>query len=168
MGYMGSGKSSVADILANNLKMNTVDLDLYIEKKEGSSIPELFKTKGEIYFRKKEREYLKDILEEPGAKIISLGGGTPCYGNNLELIKNSLNIVTFYLSVPLETLTERLWLDKNNRPLISHFETKTALNDFIRKHVFERSFYYNQAKYVIQTEGKSLNEVAGEIQKKLI
>lgn len=168
MGYMGSGKSSVAGILANDLKMNTVDLDLYIEKKEGRSIPEIFKTKGEIYFRKKEREYLKDILEAPGAKIISLGGGTPCYGNNIELIKKSLQTITFYLSVPLETLTERLWLDKNNRPLISHFETKEALNDFIRKHVFERSFYYNQAQYVIQTAGKSLDEVAGEIQKKLM
>lgn len=168
MGYMGSGKSSVADILANNLKMNTVDLDLYIEKNEGHSIPEIFKTKGEIYFRKKEREYLLDILKEPAARIISLGGGTPCYGNNLQLIKNSLNTVSFYLSVPLETLTERLWLEKNKRPLISHFDTKSALNDFIRKHVFERSFYYNQAQYVIQTGGKSLEEVAGEIQKKLI
>lgn len=168
MGYMGSGKSSVASVLANKLKINTVDLDLYIVKKEGISIPELFKTKGEIYFRKKEREYLKNILEEPDAKIFSLGGGTPCFGNNLELIKNAPNTVSFYLSVPIETLTERLWLEKNNRPLISHFDTKLELNDFIRKHIFERSFYYNQAQHVIQTKGKSLEEVAVEIQKQLI
>jgi shikimate kinase len=168
MGYMGSGKSSVASVLANKLKINTVDLDLYIVKKEGISIPELFKTKGEIYFRKKEREYLKNILEETDAKILSLGGGTPCYGNNLELIKNIPNSVSFYLSVPIETLTERLWLEKNNRPLISHFDTKLELNDFIRKHIFERSFYYNQAQHVIQTKGKSLEEVAVEIQKQLI
>lgn len=168
MGYMGSGKSSVASVLANKLKINTVDLDLYIVKKEGISIPELFKTKGEIYFRKKEREYLKNILEETDAKILSLGGGTPCYGNNLELIKNIPNTVSFYLSVPIETLTDRLWLEKNNRPLISHFDTKLELNDFIRKHIFERSFYYNQAQHVIQTKGKSLEEVAVEIQKQLI
>lgn len=168
MGYMGSGKSSVASVLANKLKINTVDLDLYIVKKEGISIPELFKTKGEIYFRKKEREYLKNILEETDAKILSLGGGTPCYGNNLELIKNAPNTVSFYLLVPIETLTERLWLEKNSRPLISHFDTKLELNDFIRKHIFERSFYYNQAQHVIQTKGKSLEEVAVEIQKQLI
>lgn len=168
MGYMGSGKSSIALQLATFLKMKPLDLDLYIENKEGSSISKLFKTKGEIYFRKKEQLYLKEVLKTPEYKIISVGGGTPCYANNLELIQNSLNTTSVYLSTTVETLTNRLWNEKNNRPLISHINTKAALNDFIRKHIFERSFYYNQAQYTIQTDDKSISEVVLEIQNKLL
>lgn len=168
MGYMGSGKSTVARFLAEKMEIDYIDLDFFIEKKELLTISELFKTKGEIYFRKKESEYLKELLEVKKNTIISIGGGTPCYDKNLTLIKNASNTVSFYLSPSINTLTERLFNEKMNRPLISHFDSKEALNDFVRKHLFERSFYYNQADYVIQTDGKSVEDVVLEIKKKLL
>lgn len=158
MGYMGSGKSTIARLLSERTCFAHCDLDKYIEKKEKSSISTIFHSKGEIYFRKKEALYLEEILSKYDKSIISIGGGTPCYGDNLEIIKSSAT-VSVYLSASVETLTERLFKDKENRPLIQHLATIELLNDFVRKHLFERSFYYNQADFVIKTDGLSVEEV---------
>ena len=88
-GYMASGKSAVGQQLSDKLNIKFIDLDFYIETGEAASITSIFKTKGEIYFRKKESEYLQELLDLNNDCIISLGGGTPCYGNNMELIKNN-------------------------------------------------------------------------------
>ncbi len=165
---MGSGKSTIAKKLSKETTKKMVDLDDFIEKKEKLSIPQIFKTKGEIYFRKIERAYLKELLDDSTIAIISLGGGTPCYGDHLELIQKTENLVSVYLSVPLKTLTDRLYQEKKNRPLISHLDTKEMLEDFIRKHLFERSFYYNHADIVIQTESKSVDKITDEIKTKLL
>lgn len=165
---MGSGKSTIAENLSKKTTKKIVDLDSYIEKNEKLSIPQIFKTKGEIYFRKIERAYLKELLDDSSIAIVSLGGGTPCYGDHLELIQNTENLVSVYLSVPLKTLTDRLYQEKECRPLISHLNTEEEFEDFIRKHLFERSFYYNQADIIIQTESKSVEEITDEIITKLL
>ncbi len=68
----------------------------------------IFESKGEIYFRKKEAQYLKEILEERTKIVLSLGGGTPCYGKNLDLVLNNKNIESFYLKTTIPELLKRL------------------------------------------------------------
>ncbi len=167
LGYMGSGKSSVAKELALHLEVQHIDLDSYIERSEGLTVNEIFREKGEIYFRKKERFYLEEIFKNKQPLILSLGGGTPCYGDTMNLINQTPDLTSIYLSANVNTLTERLFKEKENRPLISHLDTREDLNDFIRKHLFERSYFYNQAKMIVKTDGKSITEIMDEIKQKL-
>lgn len=162
-GYMGSGKSLVARHLAQQLDASYIDLDDQISLMEGMSIAGIFKTRGELYFRNLETKVLVDVLKEPSSLIIALGGGTPCYGNNLEIIKSNTDAKTVYLRASVEFLRDRLHNEAAKRPVISHLGTKEDLEDFIRKHLFERSYYYSQADVIIHIEGKTPDEISGEI-----
>jgi len=163
LGYMGSGKSVVGKTLAKEMDWEYLDLDHYIEEREGASISDIFESRGEIYFRKKEALYLANLLEEKDNTVLSLGGGTPCFANNLETIKKSKNTISVYLHTSLKELTERLFVERGKRPLIAYAKTKEELNEFIGKHLFERSFYYNQATYKVSTDKKSPLQIAAEI-----
>ncbi len=162
-GYMGSGKSLVARHLATKLNYSHIDLDDQIALMEECGIPEIFRQKGELYFRKLETEVLKDTLEDPSSLIIALGGGTPSYGNNLQLIKETPGTHMVYLKASVEFLTERLFIEKETRPVISHLVVKEDLEDFIRKHLFERAYDYLQAETIINVEGKSPEAIADSI-----
>ena len=102
VGYMASGKSAVGRTLAEVLKVNFIDLDAYIETKENLTIPQVFAEKGEIYFRLKETEYLKELLNLDESFVLSLGGGTACYSNNIESVLQ--NAQSFYLKTSITTL----------------------------------------------------------------
>lgn len=162
LGYMGSGKSTIGRKLASILDYEFIDLDHYITEKENLSISEIFNTKGEIYFRKKENHYLKDIISRNENIVLSLGGGTPCYANNMDVL-NSNNIIAFYLKLTPINLVDRLFDEKENRPLISHIKTKEALQEFIAIHLFERQNYYNLASNTIKTDGLSIKEIVEKI-----
>ena len=82
---MGSGKTSIGNYLKQELNYKFYDLDNFIEDKWDLNISNVFETKGELYFRKIERIALKEILDQKAPMIISLGGGTPCYFNNMEI-----------------------------------------------------------------------------------
>lgn len=166
-GYMGSGKSLVSQHLANKLQFPQIDLDDQIALMQGQNIPQIFNTKGELFFRNLETRVLKDILAEPSSLIVALGGGTPSYGNNLDLIKEGTENKMVYLKASVEFLTNRLFLEKEMRPVISHLTVQENLEDFIRKHLFERSYYYNQADVIVNVEGKSPGMIAEEIIKAL-
>lgn len=161
LGYMGCGKSTIANRVSKITEIPFVDLDKNIEERTNLSINEIFELRGEIYFRKLEREVLMDLLNTSGELIIGLGGGTPCYANNHELLKEE-NIVSIYLKASVDTLFERLSSNKSKRPLIAN-KTDVELKEFIGQHLFERSFYYNQAKYKLAIDGKSKDETAQEI-----
>lgn len=166
IGYMGSGKSTVGRHLSKIIEFDYVDLDDYIEEKEGMTITELFSIKGEIYFRKIESLYLKEIISLDGT-VISLGGGTPCYGHNMQMILNADNLKSIYLKLTLPKLVERLGNEKNSRPLISHLESEAQLTEFIGKHLFERSYFYNKANIILSIDGKSIEEISEDIVLKL-
>lgn len=166
-GYMGSGKSLISQFLSEKLKIPVVDFDHQISMIEGQSIPQIFAQKGEVYFRKLETQVLEDVLKEPVSLIVSLGGGTPCYGINMELIKSFPDSKMVYLKASAGFLTERLFLEKENRPLINHLTTREDLDDFIRKHLFERAYYYNQSDIVVDIEGKDPESIVTEILEKL-
>ena len=163
IGYMGSGKSSVAKALSKQLNFDCKDLDSEIEQDEGVTIPALFADKGEIYFRKKEAAVLQQLLDTTSSVVLALGGGTPCYGNIMQQLNQRTDVITVYLNTSLETLTQRLFKEREQRPLIAHLETEDLLNDFIRKHLFERAFYYNQASQKIDANGKSIDEICRAI-----
>lgn len=159
---MGSGKSTVGQHLANVLNIPFYDLDQEIEKELKNTIPEIFKDKGEIFFRKTEYEVLVSRLENTNNYVLALGGGTPCYGNVMQLINKRNDVVSIFLHMPVKELTERLFSEKTKRPLIAHLETKEELNDFIRKHIFERNFYYNQADSKVQANA-TIEKIVSEI-----
>ncbi|MDG4714262.1 shikimate kinase [Winogradskyella marincola] len=168
MGYMGSGKSTIGKNLATVLNYNFLDLDEYISEQENCSIPELFKNKGEIYFRKKETQYLNEVLSTKDNLVLALGGGTPCYGNNINILLDNSNVNLFYLKLSIPNLVLRLFKEKDSRPLISHLTTKEELTEFIGKHLFERTQYYNQASNIITSDNKSKKDILEEIVKALI
>lgn len=166
-GYMGSGKSVIGRLLASDLEMKFVDLDAEIEASEQKKIPEIFSEKSEIFFRKKETEVLKTLLNSSENQIIALGGGTPCYGNNLEILKNDPEVLTIYLKVGFKNLVNRLFGERKQRPLIAHLDTKDILEDFVRKHLFERQYYYLQSDEIIETTEYSISECVAEIKRRL-
>lgn len=160
LGYMGCGKSAVSKILSNQLNLKRVDLDDYIEEKEKKTISEIFSEKGEIYFRKLETACLNELLEKNGDFILSLGGGTPCFGTNMDLVNAKSNSV--YLRANIPTLIERLLPEKGKRPLIARIIDE-ELPEFIGKHLFERNNYYSQAKIAVSVDNKSIEDIAKEI-----
>ncbi|NBL66041.1 AAA family ATPase [Flavobacterium sp. NST-5] len=165
LGYMGCGKTSVGKILSEKTNIPLTDLDDLIEKRENNSVKNIFATRGEIYFRRIEHQILKEILSSPESLIVSLGGGTPCYANNHQFL-NGENIVSFYLKASIKTLYDRLYHETDKRPLLN-ISDENELQEFIAKHLFDRSYFYNQATYNITVDGKSLDEISAEIISKL-
>lgn len=160
LGYMASGKSAVGRKLVKNKNIQFIDLDNFIEEKEGLQISEIFKTKGEIYFRKKEGEYLNELLALDRDCIISLGGGTPCYGNNMNLIEK--NAISFYLKASVSTIFNRLKHETSQRPLVASIG-EANLEEYIAKHLFERNLFYQKATHTISVNEKTIDEIAAEI-----
>lgn len=158
---MGSGKSTVGKLLAEQLKLNFIDFDRYIEQGEGRTIAEIFDSEGEERFRTLEHEYLKKLLPEQNV-IISLGGGTPCFHNSIELINN--NGISVYLEMDAETLAARLVKAKNKRPLIRDLN-ETELKYFIETNLEKRQATYNQAHFTVISLQQSVEELAKKIVK---
>lgn len=163
IGYMASGKSTIGKVLAEKLSYDFMDLDEIIERKEQNSISDIFKFKGEIHFRKLETHYLETSIMDQDKLVLSLGGGTPCYGNNMTILQNADQVRTIYLKASLNTLIDRLKNEKSKRPLISHLQTNEELTEFVAKHLFERRQFYEQADFTITTDNKALDAVASEI-----
>ena len=159
IGYMGAGKSAIGKSLSKNNGYKFYDLDKYIEEKEGRKIFEIFNDNNEVYFRKIENSYLKEISLIKENKIISTGGGTPCFEDNLEIIHTLPNSFSVYLKASVETLIDRLKDSIKNRPLILHLDDPDQLKEFITKHLFERSFYYEKSQVKIKTDDLDVNSV---------
>ncbi|WP_179334684.1 shikimate kinase [Winogradskyella costae] len=163
IGYMGSGKSTIGKELATALEYNFLDLDDYISDKEKRSVSEIFESKGEIYFRKKETEYLNEVLNSSENSVLALGGGTPCYGKNMDLIINNANVTSFYLKLSIPLLSKRLFTEREQRPLISHLNSETELLEFIGKHLFERNQYYSRSHITLNTDHKTKQDILEEL-----
>jgi len=160
LGYMASGKTIIANKLSKKLQLKHIDLDAYIEDKENITIAEIFKIKGEIHFRLIENKYLNEILSSENDFILSVGGGTPCYANNMELITQYSS--SFYLKASIQTIYNRVITEKNKRPLLKNI-ANTNLSEFIAKHIFERNLFYNKAKTQISVDNKTVAEIIEEL-----
>jgi shikimate kinase len=135
LGYMGCGKTTISNKLEAILNLPKFDLDQIIEKEYKMSISEIFNKKGQIEFRRIERIFLKKLLNNKDKSIISLGGGTPCYHDNMEIIlKYSKNV--FFINTSPELLSERLFKQRSKRPIIESINSIIKLKEFISKLYF--------------------------------
>lgn len=167
IGYMGSGKSTVGKILADKLSYKFIDLDDFIEVKEGKTIAKIFESSGEIYFRKAETKYLSQILNDDDNIVLSLGGGTPCYGNNMSIINDCEKVVSVYLKTSITAILSRIRNEKDKRPLVSHLKDEDELTEFIGKHLFERAPFYSEAKHTLTTDNLPVNDIVEAVVVKL-
>lgn len=152
VGFMGAGKTTVGRILAERLRWSFVDLDLEIERLEGQSVADIFGSRGEAYFRARERACLA-LVSESDRRVVSLGGGTYIDPVNRELVDSCG--LSIYLEAPLEVLFGRI-PDDDARPLASD---RSRLEDLFA----ERVPSYRMARMTIDTAGRDAQTVAGEV-----
>ena len=160
IGYMGSGKSLIASKLSEATNIPHLDTDQEISKRNKCSIVQMFQSKGELYFRRKEKELLEEILAKHKPLILSVGGGTPCYYNNMELL--NANTHTIFLQATAATLAKHLLLSKHRRPLIANIADENLI-EFIAKHLFERNPFYTQAQTILPIQDKMPEQITSEI-----
>lgn len=160
VGYMGSGKTTIGRELAKDLITDFFDLDGLIQNHNNKTIFELFKDLGEIKFRKIEREVLMDVLNSEKDYVLAVGGGTPVYYDNMNLINEKT--ISIYLRSNPKYLAERLIPEKLDRPLIAHLKDE-ELPEFVAKHLFERRNFYELSTYTIDIPNKSVSEIKSEI-----
>jgi len=162
LGYMGSGKSTIGQKVAKKIGFDFIDLDVYIQNKYHTSINNIFNHRGEIYFRKIEADCVVEICENNEDFVLALGGGTPCYGNTMDYLLSN-HIMTIFLKVSINSLFERLLIEKNNRPLISNIDD-SDLKEFIAKHLFERSKFYDRANHIINTDLLTIDQFVKQLE----
>ena len=153
---MGSGKTTVGKILANELFLDFYDTDAKIEEKTGVSIDWIFDIEGEEGFRKRETEVLKEMVAS-NSIVLATGGGIVITEENRELLASRGTV--FYLHTPLKTQIERTSKDKD-RPLLKNQDPAKILSELQESRL---SFYEEVADYIIETENKTGSEVANEI-----
>jgi len=146
IGFMSSGKSKIGRQLAKKLNRSFLDLDQEIERKEGRSIAEIFEQEGEEAFRLLESAALNEIAED-ASLVLALGGGTPCFNDNLVIIKEKGTSV--YLKVDPGILIGRLKQDIGKRPLIKDLNQE-QLSEFVNTKLQEREDFYEKADHVLE------------------
>ena len=151
----GSGKTTLAKEVASSFGLQFVDLDLEVERSIGKRIEEIFNEKGEAYFREVESNVLIESCNSPQNFVMATGGGTPCFHNNMELMK--LSGIVIFLDVPPSEIANRTSHQLQNRPLLKN-ETKDSFKDRIEFLRSQRTAFYQQAHYIL--EGTNITSTA--------
>ena len=159
VGFMGCGKTEIGKKISKKLNLEFIDTDFEIENKYSNSLNNLFKEKGEEFFRNEETELIKEI-KKFNNKIIATGGGLPCYNKNLNLIEESG--VMIYLRYSVNTLFNRLVKNSNKRPLIKDLN-KNELKKYIEITLDKREKTYKKSNKVINCDYLSEKEILREI-----
>lgn len=176
IGFMGAGKTEIGKILAKKLNYNFIDSDDIIEHSENTTITEIFKLKGEDYFRNLETEFIKSfaliydnktvndeavynktINGKNDCFVVATGGGMPCSNGNIKLLKDAGTVV--YLKARPDTIYERIKEEKH-RPVLG--QTDFSISD-IENLLHKREQYYSQADLIVYTDGVSPEGAADEI-----
>ena len=145
IGYMGSGKTTVGKALSKETGMMFYDLDWYIESRMRKSVSQIFAEKGEEKFRQMEYNMLHEVAEFEDV-IISCGGGTPCFFDNMDYLNQQGDVV--YLKATPETLYKHLLMAKVERPLLKG-KNPDELIAYITEHLKEREPFYEKARYTL-------------------
>lgn len=145
---MGAGKTTIGKALARELGLDFYDLDWYIEGRFRKKIPEIFADEGEAGFRELERLMLHEVAEFEDV-VISCGGGTPCFFDNMDYMNQQAD--TVYLCAKPAVLKEHLLMGKSTRPLIQG-KTPDELEAFIAESLEARRPFYEKAKHIFNID----------------
>ncbi|MBQ7509713.1 MAG: shikimate kinase [Prevotella sp.] len=145
IGFMGAGKTTIGRALSKELGVPFYDLDWYIENRRRKTITEIFAELGEEGFRKIEHNMLHEVAEFEDV-IISCGGGTPCFFDNIDYMNQQGQVV--YLKATPEVLYKHLLMSKNDRPLLKG-KSSEELIAYIREQLERREPYYSKARYTL-------------------
>ena len=157
VGFMGTGKSTVGKILSQRLNKEFVEMDEVIEAREGKPITEIFASSGEPYFRILEKNLLKEIALKSDT-IVSCGGGLVCNQENLDILKASGLVLN--LTASPEVIYQRI-KEFTNRPILNVKEPLVKIQELFK----QRQPFYNKAHLSLDTEVKSPEVIALEIEK---
>jgi shikimate kinase len=160
IGYMGAGKTTVGKRLANRLGVNFIDLDDAFEAKYRYSIPRFFDHFGEEKFRDLENECLKEIIAKNENAVISTGGGTACFRDNMDIMQKAGT--TIYLKMHPKSLAHRLNRARRLRPVVRDIENDN-MQVFVESQLAEREIHYNQADIIIKGESLDLDDVVSKL-----
>lgn len=161
IGFMGSGKTAVGEVLAKKLNRKFIELDLLIEQKAGKSIPEIFEQDGEIAFRELEIEVTKEIAKEKYL-VIACGGGVVLNKINIDRLREGARIV--YLTASPRVILKRVSSEEGQRPLLEVDNPALTIRDLLR---FRKPFYERAADIRIDTSKLDINAVVEQIIEKL-
>ena len=145
IGYMGSGKTTIGRALAKEIGLQFYDLDWYIESRMRKKVSQIFAERGEDGFRQVERNMLHEVAEFEDV-LISCGGGTPCFFDNMDYMNQQAQVV--YLHCEPEVLHRHLLMGKGDRPLLKGKSPEELLN-FIHEQLKQREPYYSKASYTL-------------------
>jgi shikimate kinase len=143
IGYMGAGKTTIGKALAQDLGVTFYDLDWYISNRMRKTIAQIFEERGEEGFRQIERNMLHEVAEFEDV-IISCGGGTPCFFDNIDYMNQQAPVV--YLKAEPDVLFKHLAMSKNDRPLLRG-KSQEELIAFIKDQLEKREPFYTKASY---------------------
>lgn len=150
-GPMGSGKSTIGQLLARRLAWDFLDLDDAVQQRAGRTIAQIFRDQGERAFREVERAALHDTATRERT-IIATGGGVPIYADNAAWMNR--HGLTVYLRTPAAVLAPRLWNEYQHRPLLRHLNNRDELEARMEKMIAQRTPYYERAQVIYeQTTG---------------
>jgi len=151
-GFMGTGKSTIGKLLAEELKKDFIDTDLFIERRYGKSIPQIFEEEGEERFRELEVNVIKEITKRKNA-VISCGGGVVLNPVNVERLRKKGRIVL--LTASLEDIMKRISEDRK-RPLLREYKIETLLK-------LREPIYFSVADFIVNTTDVSVEETVNII-----
>ncbi|PKO98808.1 MAG: shikimate kinase [Bacteroidetes bacterium HGW-Bacteroidetes-8] len=162
-GFMGVGKSTIAEKLAAHLYCKHIDLDSYIEETRGEKIVDIFTTLGEESFREIEEQALLKLLSQNSEKVmvLSLGGGALISPKNRELIKTQTQCI--YLRASIDTLTQRLMHSRKSRPLVHKEESHSLSNKIDELYLEREGGYRESASIIIDVDNLSLKDILVKI-----
>ena len=145
---MCSGKTTLGRMMARDEGLEFIDLDEYIEQREGKSVSDIFREKGESGFREIERQSLREVSEKENC-VIACGGGTPCFFDNMDFMNSCGE--TIFLESSEEVLLDRLLKYGSLRPIVAG-KSKDEILEIIRRQMDERKKFYDQAKRKLNTD----------------
>ena len=159
IGYMGAGKTTLGNALARDMGMRFYDLDWYIESRMHHTVKEIFDERGEEGFRRIEHNMLHEVAEFEDV-IISCGGGTPCFFDNMDYLNRQG--ATVYLKASPDVLYKHLSMGRTVRPLLLN-KTPEEVRQYITRQLAEREPYYAQAALVLDCDTLSDEEAVERI-----
>ena len=155
IGYMGAGKTAVGRALARRYGLEHIDLDWRIEQRFHTKIADMFATIGEEGFRRREQNMLHEVMAMEDV-VVSVGGGTPCFFDNIEQMNASGH--TIYLQGSVDVLVERIIRSQSKRPIVAN-KSQEELTQFVIDHLAQREPFYMQAREVWNVDELDLNRL---------